>query len=184
MAKNQQGEGEVGAKLKAIGLDLALLPPHTPVPILDQNDGQRVIESETGVIGVVPALPFEWYVDADGNVVPLAISTNRDAENFDAKYEKHAKATAKRAGWIPFYDLDEHGRGIIVDEDALVAEILKRRATAKKRGEPFEKMTKDRTEEIATTILQGNSKSIDRLVGTVADLIKSQGGKRAAKDEV
>lgn len=117
-------------------------------------DGEKVQEC-------FPHLPYITAIDPDGNECFVAVSTNRNHADSDAKYEKAGKERMKRRGWLipePHhfkFSTDAHGRqrAEIVDA-AILAEIAKRKAAAKDRTVSFAVVGKSEIDK-ATAQLAG-----------------------------
>ena len=92
-------------------MDKKFLPEWTQPPLMlgtHQREMQRVIgRNAEGKEVSVPHLPYQWWVDNAGNVVPLVISTNRDLKQMSHTYRFAIVDERRRAGWFEYEDTPE-----------------------------------------------------------------------------
>lgn len=171
------------------------LVPYRPVPLIDDgSSNQRVLGvTEDGLEITVPCLPYEWWLDKEGSVVPVVISNSRcmppemaktrddqeASKSYEVRYEQHMRKTLKAAGWWRLDDYltyvaptrDEEGNPVTVSakevqpgaRKKVEAELTARQAKAKARGKKYEDMAASNGQLIAEAIVKGNAKLIDQV---------------------
>jgi hypothetical protein len=112
---------------------------------------------------VAGALPFDWWVDHHGNVVMVAISTNRVMKDFDEGYQSAREKECRAAGWKQLYELTDEQFDEMVD---------KGRAQAAKENEAYFPLTPEgakllseqQQQKFADALIKGNMAAIRALL--------------------
>ena len=152
-------------ELAELGLDEALMPKWKQVQLIDggavssrlvMKDGEPLTTPDGRPV-LVPALPYEWWIDASGSVSAVPVSTNRSGKeaDLDVKYERHIKRSLRKANAVPYYELEPAERVRIIRE---------RRARQAIINAPVERLAKSAGEQIAEALTTGNKKLVDQLV--------------------
>jgi len=149
------------------------MPEYRPVALIDDpiddpncestGGGRLVFEQgqprcyPSGSPIVVPALPYEYWLDADGNFITLIIGTNRDPNELDAAYEKFHTLNARAHRWRRLSDF--------ASEEELLATLNERRAASYERGRKYDEM------HMSVKDIQADksNKLLERLVTTVVN---------------
>ncbi len=161
---------------ESLGLDLEMLPPWQQVPIIMDESTPDGIRLSDGRLARVPALPYQWWVDSDGNVVPLVVSTNRDVEDSpNIQYAQQQIEKHRRRGWKNLYRLnddsatalDKQGKPMLAD--GILKVIAERRAAAKERGKRYEKPPKETVQLVGEALVKMNADTLERVLDKFTD---------------
>lgn len=108
---------------------------------------QRTVTKTHRKVRQLPQLPFEYWMDADGNVVPLCVATTRnlqEAVNWQA-YGDNERRIKLRQGWVPWEWREARRYSSMSSPDYRIgqADIATEEAWHKKRGELQATLRKD-----------------------------------------
>lgn len=168
---------------------LDMLTPYRPVPLIDDGSSNQVVvgTTEEGLELTVPAQPYEWWLDKDGNIIAVVISTNRcpppaldksprkeDSKSYEVRYQETARERARNAGWLRVEDFavlslgepaaDRKPGGI----KELLAERDARLKKSKARGKVYEDLTKSEAQKIGQALVEGQKNLLDGVLAKAA----------------
>lgn len=148
--------------------------------------GQRVVAKEYESDGLkeaqVPFLPYERWIDPQGNVCNLVVNNNRGRKDPDSQYGHRVRRRKEHAGWLPYDDLprsrDVKARdmGEWVKERDSVIQLRRERHSAQQNN--FGRALRP----MSDILVEGNQKALSAVMNQIVDALKSSTG-TASSDE-
>ncbi len=168
------------------------LRPYKRMPIVTNLDAKPGDENHPGVEMMfikgkrvyISGLPYEWWVDHHGNVVPLATSTNRNPDDpeggFDQAYSKMTQDERRAEGWKPLHEVsDEQFDELVKAGKVRALEAMGPWLRLTPEGQA--QMNEDQQKKWAEAVAEGLKGNVDVLKQFMAELLAGQQASAGSK---